>query len=316
MIHLLPPNRSPLEARVAASHPLALPVTLRTLWNPATCPAELLPFLAWAFSVDVWEADWPEATKRAVIAESFAVHRIKGTRLAVEKALAAMGITVTLTEWFEQQPTTRPGTFRARLHLNDNREIADQLSGTFYQQIHHAIQSAKNLRSHYDFDLSAQFGPNRIGLASAQRAAGVARNDARPTQPPLEITAEIAVTATHEAGALTRRAAQVTADATLSPAWLAIISACRGLAVTRRLMANAPDTDLPDAVAQANLPAASLLVAGAYRGLAVTRRLMANAPDTDLPDAVAQANLPAASLLVAGACRGFAITHHTMESTT
>ena len=27
-----------------------------------------------------------------MIAESFAVHRIKGTRLAVEKALAAMGI--------------------------------------------------------------------------------------------------------------------------------------------------------------------------------------------------------------------------------
>lgn len=307
MMHLLPPNRSPLEARVAASHPLALPVPLRTLWNPATCPAELLPFLAWAFSVDVWEADWPEATKRAVIAESFAVHRIKGTRLAVEKALAAMGIKVTLTEWFEQQPTTRPGTFRARLHLNDNREVADQLSGTFYQQIHHAIQSAKNLRSHYDFSLSAQFGPNRIGVASAQSAAALARNDARPTQPPLEmatkwamasalqpasfsraathpvqqpveIAADVAITATHKAGAFSRRAAQATTDATLSPAWLAIISACRGLAVTRRLMANAPDTDLPDSVAQANLPAASLLVAGA--------------------------------------CRGFAVTHHTMESTT
>lgn len=303
MMHLLPPNRSQLEARVAASHPLALPVPLRTLWNPSTCPAELLPFLAWAFSVDVWEADWPEATKRAVIAESFAVHRIKGTRLAVEKALAAMGITVTLTEWFEQQPTTQPGTFRARLHLNDNRDVADQLSGAFYQQIHHAIQSAKNLRSHYDFDLSAQFGPNRIGVASAQRAAGLARNDARPTQPPLEmatdlatastlqpasfsradthpvqppleIVAGMAVTAAHEASAFTRRAAQVTTDATLSPARLAITGAYRGLAVTRRLMANAPDTKLPDSVAQANLPPPSLLVAGAYRGFAVTHHIM------------------------------------------
>lgn len=274
MIHLLPPNRSPLEARVAASHPLALPVPLRTLWNPATCPAELLPFLAWAFSVDVWEADWPEATKRAVIAESFAVHRIKGTRLAVEKALAAMGIKVTLTEWFEQQPTTRPGTFRARLHLNDNREVADQLSGSFYQQIHHAIQSAKNLRSHYMFDLSADFGPSRVGVASAQSAAGLARNDARPAQPPLEIATDVAVTSIHQAGGLTRRAAQATTDATLSPAWLAIINACRGLAVTRRLMANAPDTDLPDSVAQVNLPVASLLVAGAYRGFAVTHHTM------------------------------------------
>lgn len=307
MMHLLPPNRSPLEARAAASHPLALPVPLRTLYNPATCPAELLPFLAWAFSVDVWEADWPEATKRRVIAENFAVHRIKGTRLAVEKALAAMGITVTLTEWFEQQPTTRPGTFRARLHLNDNREAANQLSGAFYSQIHNAIQSAKNLRSHYDFSLSAQFGPNRISVASVQSAAGLARNDARPTQPPLEmathwgmastlqpasfsradthpvqqpvkIAADVAVTATHQTSGLTRRAAQATADTTLSPARLAIIGVCHGLAVTRRLMANAPDTHLPDSVAQANLPAAALLVASA--------------------------------------CRGFAVTHHTMESTT
>ncbi|WP_447928390.1 phage tail protein I [Vreelandella sp. EE27] len=305
--HLLPPNRSQLEARTAASHPLALPVPLRTLWNPATCPAELLPFLAWAFSVDVWEADWPDATKRAVIAESFAVHRIKGTRLAVEKALAAMGITVTLTEWFEQQPTTRPGTFSARMHLNDNRAIADQLSSAFYTQIHHAIQSAKNLRSHYDFSLSAQFGPTPVGVASAQRAAGLARNDARPTQPPLELAAGMAtashlqpasfsraqthpvqpplalvtgltVTASHHAAALTRRPAQPTTDATLSPARLALV--------------------------------------GAYHGLAVTRRLMANAPGIVLPESVAQAHLPAVALPIAATCRGFAITHHTMESTT
>lgn len=208
MMHLLPPNRSQLEARVAASHPLALPVPLRTLWNPSTCPAELLPFLAWAFSVDVWEADWPEATKRAVIAESFAVHRIKGTRLAVEKALAAMGITVTLTEWFEQQPTTKPGTFRARMHLNDNRAVADQLSGAFYQQIHHAIQSAKNLRSHYDFDLSAQFGPNRIGVASAQSAAGLARNQAQPQTPPIHAQANVGISAAANSAALSRTAAQ------------------------------------------------------------------------------------------------------------
>lgn len=221
MMHLLPPNRSPLEARVAASHPLALPVPLRTLWNPAACPAELLPFLAWAFSVDVWEADWPEATKRAVIAESFAVHRIKGTRLAVEKALAAMGIKVTLTEWFEQQPTTRPGTFRARLHLNDNREVADQLSETFYQQIHHAIQSAKNLRSHYDFDLSAQFGPNRIGVASTQHTAALARNQAQPKTPPLSAQASVLASSAAHTAATSRHAlaahCHASLTATLSP---------------------------------------------------------------------------------------------------
>lgn len=307
MMHLLPPNRSPLEARVAASHPLALPVPLRSLYNPETCPAELLPFLAWAFSVDVWEADWPDATKRRVIAESFAVHRIKGTRLAVEKALAAMGITVTLTEWFEQQPAAQPGTFRARLHLNDNRAVADQLSGAFYQQIHHAIQSAKNLRSHYTFDLSADFGPSRVGVASAQSAAGLARNDARPTQPPLEMATDLATASIVQPAALSRNAAHPIQQQVEIGAEMSVAAAHQASALTRRAAQITTD---------ATLAPARIAITGAYRGLAVTRRLMANAPDTHLPDSVAQANLPPTSLLVAGAYRCFAVTHHTMESTT
>lgn len=30
------------------------PVSIRELWNPDTCPANLLPWLAWSFSVDRW----------------------------------------------------------------------------------------------------------------------------------------------------------------------------------------------------------------------------------------------------------------------
>lgn len=64
---------------------------LRQLWNPATCPVDLLPWLAWAFSVDEWDADWPEATKRAAIAASISIHRRKGTVASVREALRAFG---------------------------------------------------------------------------------------------------------------------------------------------------------------------------------------------------------------------------------
>lgn len=90
---LLPPNATALELALegALSTP-PLPVPIATLWNPETCPERLLPWLAHALSVDFWEPDWPEETKRRVIRESVQVHRKKGTRRSVERALGAMGV--------------------------------------------------------------------------------------------------------------------------------------------------------------------------------------------------------------------------------
>ncbi|NKD86596.1 phage tail protein I, partial [Haematospirillum jordaniae] len=88
--NLLPPSASHLErllADVDAVRLGTLDIVIRDIWNPATCPAPFLPWLAWALSVDVWNPDWPEARKRAVIAASFQVHRHKGTRRAVREAL-------------------------------------------------------------------------------------------------------------------------------------------------------------------------------------------------------------------------------------
>ena len=64
---------------------------LPNLWNPNTCPARFLPWLAWALSVDDWDDAWPESRKRAVIAASVDVHRRKGTPAGVRAALKAMG---------------------------------------------------------------------------------------------------------------------------------------------------------------------------------------------------------------------------------
>jgi phage tail P2-like protein len=92
MSELLPPNATALEraVTVAQRHLSELPVDTRHIRNPATCPAPLLPFLAWELSVDEWNPAWGDDVKRRVIAESISVHRRKGTRGAVRRALEAL----------------------------------------------------------------------------------------------------------------------------------------------------------------------------------------------------------------------------------
>ena len=58
MPSLLPPNATVLETATeeAMHQPIsAINVPVRDLWNPAKCPLTLLPWLAWALSVDEWD---------------------------------------------------------------------------------------------------------------------------------------------------------------------------------------------------------------------------------------------------------------------
>lgn len=118
-------------------------VPIDTLWNPWTCPEALLPWLAWALSVDVWDSSWSETQKRATIAASVQVHRIKGTRGAVRHALDALGYAVSLYEWFEDSPEGDPYTFRLVVEVDD-RGIDDAL----YSTLENVVNRAKNTRSH------------------------------------------------------------------------------------------------------------------------------------------------------------------------
>ena len=90
---LLPSNSAPgeLSLEQVTGYAALLGEPIRPLWNPDTCPAHLLPWLAWALSVDDWDPTWSEATQRAVIRASVGVHRRKGTRSAVAEALRAAG---------------------------------------------------------------------------------------------------------------------------------------------------------------------------------------------------------------------------------
>ena len=118
---LLPSNATPLER--AAAEALAeiqrVPVPLRTLWNPQTCPAALLPYLAWAFSVDRWDPTWTEAAKRDVIATSFFVHKKKGTISALRRVVEPFGFILKVNEWWQMDPTGTPGTFSMDIGLEE-----------------------------------------------------------------------------------------------------------------------------------------------------------------------------------------------------
>lgn len=91
VVSLLPPNATVLERRIAESASTMPAGIVPALWNAATCPADQLHVLAWAESVDDWDPIWSEDRKRAVIAESRNVHRLKGTPAAIKRALAVRG---------------------------------------------------------------------------------------------------------------------------------------------------------------------------------------------------------------------------------
>lgn len=93
MSKLLPPNATPLERALAKAGAMPhTPEEIRKLWNPATCPLALLPWLAWAWSVDEWDLAWSEAQQRAMVASSVKLHKKKGTTWAVREALLRSGL--------------------------------------------------------------------------------------------------------------------------------------------------------------------------------------------------------------------------------
>jgi phage tail-like protein len=91
-ISLLPPTASAVETAlslVSAEHRELIPWDdLPKVFDPAQCPARLLPWLATVFSVDVWFDEWSEQRKRDVIANSIRLHRLKGTLAGIEEYAA------------------------------------------------------------------------------------------------------------------------------------------------------------------------------------------------------------------------------------
>jgi phage tail P2-like protein len=122
---LLPANASELEAALVGVNERVLDIDadiVRRAKDPATCPEVLLPWLAWEETVDIWEPDWPVARKREAIAQSWHLHRHKGTRRALEDAINLLGYGARLEEWFEYGGAAYH--FRVRVEIGSEDALA------------------------------------------------------------------------------------------------------------------------------------------------------------------------------------------------
>ncbi|UAX41250.1 phage tail protein I [Pasteurella canis] len=118
---LLPTGSTTLEKRAAQIMKSAVenPVIIADLINPDRCPVHLLPYLAWAFSVDKWDENWSEEVKRIAIKQSFFIHKHKGTIGAVKRVVEPIGYLVELKEWFQTQPQGKEGTFSLTVEVSE-----------------------------------------------------------------------------------------------------------------------------------------------------------------------------------------------------
>lgn len=176
---LLPSSATALERAVAAADARIsdTPTPLRDVWNPYACPADILPWLAFAYAVDEWDDKWSIEIKREVIAKSLEIKRTKGTPGGVQRALEAMGLPAQIQEWFQQSPAGDPYTFRVRIE-------AEQIGFTAYQlaQVRRVIEAYKNKRSHLtgiDIFIRSTGGPRWASVALS--GSEVTVGDGTPT---------------------------------------------------------------------------------------------------------------------------------------
>jgi len=193
---LLPPNVTMLERNIeqvtAVKHDVNVPV--RDVWNASTCPAHLLPWLAWAVSVDNWDSTWSDDAKRKVIQGSILLHQTKGTVAAVQQALDALGAQVEITEWFDNAGV--PGTFSLLAWANNNLGAGNTvLNAKLYADLEKAIKEAAPVSRHFSLTVGVQF-KDALALASgALKAVMVTRSAAQTVIAPLHGVSSISFAA-------------------------------------------------------------------------------------------------------------------------
>ena len=142
---LLPINSSEFEKSLdkismAISN---LPIDIKKINNPDICPPDFLPFLAWQYSVEYWDSDWPVKFKRNIVKSAIKIHQHKGTVGAMNDALGTLDYETKITQWFEKPINLEPYTFAIDVALKNQGIDTKTL-----KNIHALINMAKNERSH------------------------------------------------------------------------------------------------------------------------------------------------------------------------
>jgi phage tail P2-like protein len=166
---LLPFNATPAERALAGASRRtdAIAAPLADLWNPATCPAPQLPWLAWTLSVDDWEPGWPVSLKRATLAQAVEQHRRKGTLGAVRRAIELLGLTAEVVPW-HQDPEEEmvPYTFRIDAFVENIIDDGFVFDETLDAAVRDAVDKVKSVRDHYSLRVGERFEAS-LGIAAA-----------------------------------------------------------------------------------------------------------------------------------------------------
>lgn len=105
-------------------------------------PSEIIDILARQWHVDFYDDTLPVETKRKLVKESIAWHRIKGTKAAVEAVIRTAFNTGRVTEWFEYGGDP--------YHFKVDIIGAPLLDAKDIERVLQAIYTTKNTRSWLD----------------------------------------------------------------------------------------------------------------------------------------------------------------------
>ena len=107
-------------------------------------PERLLDILAYDFKVDWWDPNYTLEEKRRTLKESWRVHKMLGTRAAVEMAIRAVYPNTEVLEWFEYEGG-KPYHFKLNIDLSDI-----QCDETRPWRVLERVNFYKSLRSHLE----------------------------------------------------------------------------------------------------------------------------------------------------------------------
>ncbi len=126
-----------LAARPAEIDRLLIYPAIDTLDEP------LLDILARDFKVDWWDPEYSLEEKRRTLKDSWRVHRLLGTRAAVETAISAIYPHTQVLEWFEYGG--EPYHFRLDINITN-----DSIDSVKQRRVLERLEYYKSLRSHND----------------------------------------------------------------------------------------------------------------------------------------------------------------------
>lgn len=137
-------------------------------------PEALLDILAHDFKVDWWDGDYSLEEKRQTLKDSWRVHRMLGTKAAVETALSSIYPGTKVSEWFEYDGEP----YHFRLLIDSTYDKVDPVK---HQRVLDRVEYYKNLRSvldeveYYDSGGTAisYFGAAAIGCEIVDSAVAV-----------------------------------------------------------------------------------------------------------------------------------------------